>query len=166
MSNLIGKCNRFGFQRKRQSEMEVAHEIAKGIGISLAFLSDPNLFIPICGHQDPEAKTEHKSQLVLKWHISASGEAKLEVCCVVSVWASVWSRRKSSETKHAGPESKKTKKAARHLVGFPVPALSVSRLRVATLECDEQSDTCLAGNFGGATFTATPESSMRVSGSN
>ena len=140
--------------------MEVAHIVARSLSVNINFITDPVLLIPICGHPADDG-SEHRSQLILKWIVKADGEApELQVCVVLSVWASVWARRKSKGPKVHSTSSEKqqkfVKKPARHLVGFPVPALCVSRVRVAPLTVD------VTEGGKGLTYMATPDSPMRV----
>ena len=135
--------------------MEVCHEIAKSLNTPSQFLADPEMFVPICSHPSSDG-TEHKSQLVCIWQFDSQAVPSLQVCCVVSVWASVWARRCTTKVKQSGGDAKSNKKAARHLVGFGIPALSCSRLRVAPLQVDPS-----VGD--GLTYKAVPETLMQVS---
>ena len=155
-ASLFVKCSRSGFQKKRQSQMEICHEIAKAINLPTDFLFCPVTFTPICGRE-----ASHRSQLLLMWVFDASGVASLKVCVVVSVWASVWSKRKKAESKTTsdGAAQKFRKKPARHLCGFAIPVLAASRLRVAVLDVDTAPS-------DGLTFIAKPETAMQISDHN
>ena len=135
--------------------MEVTHELAKSIGAPSGFIADCETFTPICGRDD-----DHRSQLLLKWVFDARGTPSLKVCVVVTVWASVWSKRKSSVKTSDGATRRFQKKPARHLVGFAIPAVAASRLRVAVLEVDDTAP------GAGITYIAKPETVMQISDHN
>lgn len=135
------KFSRFGFQRKRLTQMEKAVEVAKGMSDlgddPLKFLVIPVSHWPIGQH--PSMATPgsvHQPQLVLIESVDELGVVCIWVAATESVWACVWSDRmvRSAST------SQLVRLPARHLVGFPIVASSCARLRVARLIVNHLDD--------------------------